>query len=323
MAVTIQEVGPRDGLQNEPSHLSAAQKVELIRRLAAAGLRRIEVGSFVHPGAVPQMAATDEVCRRLLKAPDVTPGDPLRPPRVTPGDPPRPPSVTYGGLVLNRRGFERAVAAGVDAIHFAFGITESFNRRNQRTHPDESLATFIELLPAAKEEGLSTTLTLAVSFGCPFDGRVDEGLVLDYARRAADAGFDAVLLADTIGVAVPGQVKNLIGRVRAAVGDALALGCHFHNTRNTGIANAYAALEAGAAILDAAVGGLGGCPFAPGAAGNIATEDLVYMLAGEGIDTGIDLERLIAVAHWLEAQLAHPLPGMVMKAGPFPAAAPD
>jgi isopropylmalate/homocitrate/citramalate synthase len=294
-SVSLQEVGPRDGLQNEARHLTADQKVELVERLAAAGLRRIEAGSFVHPQAVPQMADSELVFARVR----------------------RQPGVTYAGLVLNERGYQRARAAGVDEVHFSFGVTPGFNQRNQRAAPAESFAAFCRLAARARAEGLRTTLTFSVAFGCPFDGRVDPGRVADFAARGAEAGFDELVLADTIGVAVPTQVTDLVRRVRQATGGRVPLGCHFHNTRNTALANAYAALVEGVTVLDAAVGGCGGCPFAPNATGNVATEDLVYMLHGMGVATGVDLEALIAVAAWLEALLGHRLEGMVMKAGPF------
>jgi len=296
MRVTIYEVGPRDGLQNEATLLSTEQKVELIGRLARAGLRRIEAGSFVHPRAVPPMADSDQVLARLD----------------------RQPGVVYGGLVLNEHGYRRAVAAGVDEVHFAFAVTESFNQRNQRQTPEESLALAADLARRARADGLRLTLTLAAAFGCPFEGPVDEGRVIEFARLGAEAGVDEIVLADTIGVGVPSQAGRLVRRVLEATGGRVPIGVHLHNTRNTGLANAYAALEAGAVVFDASVGGLGGCPFAPNATGNIATEDLVYMLERMGVATGIDLDALIATARWLQDVVGHRLEGMVMKAGPFP-----
>lgn len=298
--IVVQEVGPRDGLQNQATMLTVEQKVELVERLVAAGLKRVEVGSFVHPKAVPQMADTDAVFAALN----------------------REARVVYSGLVLNERGFERAVAAGVQEIHFAFGVSETFNRQNQRATPEESFDAFARLVPMARDQGMRCTMTLATAFGCPFEGPVDPGRVVEWASRAVATGMDEVVLADTIGVAVPTQVRELVARIRREVAPAVPVGCHFHNTRNTGMANVYAALEAGATVFDASVGGLGGCPFAPGAAGNIATEDLVYMLSTMGIDTGVDLEAIISVARWLEEQLGYTLPGMVMKAGPFVPVAP-
>lgn len=294
--MTVCEVGPRDGLQNEPALLPLEVKVELVRRLVEAGLRRIEVGSFVHPKAVPQMADTDRLCERV----------------------PHSPQVTYAGLVLNEKGFERAQVSGVQQVNFAFAATETFNRRNQRASTEESLDAFRRIARRAREAGMRCTMTIGAAFGCPFEGEVPEERVVGFAVRAAEAGADEIVLADTIGVAVPSQVSRLVRHVREAVGSALPIGVHLHNTRNTGYANAYAALEAGAAILDAAVGGTGGCPFAPRATGNIATEDLVYMLHRMGMDTGVDLGRLIETAQWLEAQIGHALPGQVMKAGVFP-----
>jgi len=298
MAVQIQEVGPRDGLQNEATLLSTGQKLALIDRLARAGLRRIEAGSFVHPRAVPAMADSDQVFARLE----------------------RHPGVAYGGLVLNERGYRRAVAAQVDEVHFSFAVTESFNRRNQRARPEESMALAASLAQEGRTQGLRLTLTLGAAFGCPFEGPVDEGQVIEYARQGAEVGFDEIVLADTIGVGVPSQAARLVRRAIEATGGRVPIGVHLHNTRNTGLANAYAALEAGAVVFDASVGGLGGCPFAPKATGNIATEALVYMPDGMGVATGIDLDALLAAARWLEEQVGHPLEGMVMKAGPFRAA---
>ncbi len=295
MAIQVQEVGPRDGLQNDPARLSTEQRVQLVERLAAAGLRRIETGSFVHPQAVPAMADSEAVFAGIRRRP----------------------GVSYSGLALNGRGVQRALAVHVDEVHLSFGITESFNRRNQRQSPEDNFRAFCELLPQVRAAGIPCTLTFSVAFGCPFEGAVDPGRVMSFVEQAGAAGFDEIGLADTIGVAVPSQVADLFRRARAAVGPRVPIAAHFHNTRNTGIANAYAALEAGATVLDAAVGGTGGCPFAPKATGNIATEDLVYMLEGMGIATGVDLDALIEVARWLEGQLGHRLEGMVMKAGPF------
>lgn len=293
--VEIQDVGPRDGLQNDPSRLTTEQKIELVERLAASGVRRIETGSFVHPKAVPAMADAEAVFAGIRRRP----------------------GVSYSGLALNARGVARALAAHVDEVHLAFAMTESFNRKNQRQSPEDNFRSFVELLPEIEAAGISCTIGLIVSFGCPFEGRVDPGRVADFVARSAEAGFGEIALADTIGVAVPSQVTDLFRRAEAAAAGRARLACHFHNTRNTGIANAYAALEAGVRIFDAAVGGTGGCPFAPKATGNIATEDLVYMLEGMGVSTGVDLDALIATARWLEGQLDHRLESMVMKAGPF------
>jgi hydroxymethylglutaryl-CoA lyase/(R)-citramalyl-CoA lyase len=290
--VTICDVGPRDGLQNEEKHLDPETRAELVNRLAAAGLPRIETASFVNPARVPQMAGAEEVVAGIE----------------------RQPGVVYAGLVLNERGYERLVETGLDEVHVAFAATESFNRRNQNASPEESLAAATAIVGRAHADGIRATVTIGVAFGCPFEGAVDPGRVLDLASQIADAGTDEIVLADTVGVAVPRQVKHLVAETAKL---SRPVGVHLHNTRNTGFANAYAALEAGAAVLDASVGGLGGCPFAPRATGNICTEDLVYMLHGEGVGTGIDLAALITVAEWLEGQLGRQLPGQVYRAGTF------
>jgi isopropylmalate/homocitrate/citramalate synthase len=290
--ITICDVGPRDGLQNEEKHLDPETRAELVNRLAAAGLPRIEAVSFVNPARVPQMAGAEEVVARLD----------------------RQPGVVYAGLVLNERGYDRLAETGLDEVHVAFAATETFNRRNQNAAPEESLAVATAIVGRAHADGIRATVTVGVAFGCPFEGAVDPGQVLGYAEVLAGAGADEVVFADTVGVAVPRQVKDLVSR---AVPLVRTVGVHLHNTRNTGFANAYAALEAGAVVLDASVGGLGGCPFAPRATGNICTEDLVYMLHGEGVETGIDLPALITVAEWLEGELGRQLPGQVYRAGTF------
>jgi isopropylmalate/homocitrate/citramalate synthase len=290
--VTICDVGPRDGLQNQATTLAPEVRAELVNRLADARLRRIEAVSFVNPKLVPQMAGAEEVVAGLE----------------------RHDGVVYAGLALNERGYDRLAAAGLDEVHFAFAATESFNRRNQNTSVEESVAAAERIAGRAKEDGIRATVTIGVAFGCPFEGPVDPDRVVEIAERLAATEADELVLADTIGVATPTQAKRLIERV-AELGKPL--GGHFHNTRNTGFANAYAALEAGVAVLDASVGGLGGCPFAPKATGNIATEDLVYLLEGEGIETGVDLDALITVSEWLEQLLGRQLEGYVYRAGPF------
>lgn len=289
MTVTICDVGPRDGLQNQPTTLAPEVRAELVNRLADAGLRRIETVSFVNPKLVPQMTGAEEVVAGIERRD----------------------GVVYAGLALNERGYERLAAAGLDEVHFAFAATESFNRRNQNATVDESLAAAERIAGRAREDGIRATVTIGVAFGCPFEGHVDPGRVADLAERLASS-FDEVVFADTVGVAVPREVKSLIGRARLP---GTTVGAHLHNTRNTGYANALAALEAGATVLDASVGGIGGCPFAPRATGNIGTEDLVYILHGEGIDTGIDLAALIGVAQWLESVLQRQLEGYVYRAG--------
>jgi hydroxymethylglutaryl-CoA lyase/(R)-citramalyl-CoA lyase len=291
VTVTICEVGPRDGLQNQPRTLAPEIRAELVNRLAEAGLRRIEAVSFVNPKLVPQMAGAEEVVVGLERRD----------------------GVVYAGLALNERGYDRLAAAGLDEVHFAFAATETFNQRNQNAAVEESMAAAERIADRARADGIRATVTIGVAFGCPFEGPVDPGRVADLAERLAPS-VDEVVFADTIGVAVPRQVRDVIGRAHVP---GTTVGAHLHNTRNTGYANALAALEAGATVLDASVGGIGGCPFAPRATGNIGTEDLVYVLHGEGIETGIDLEALIGVAEWLEGVLERPLEGFVYRAGTF------
>jgi (R)-citramalyl-CoA lyase len=291
VTVTICEVGPRDGLQNQPRTLAPEIRAELVNRLAEAGLRRIEAVSFVNPKLVPQMAGAEEVLVGLERRD----------------------GVVYAGLALNERGYDRLAAAGLDEVHFAFAATETFNQRNQNAAVEESVAAAERIADRARADGIRATVTIGVAFGCPFEGPVDPARVADLAERLAPS-VDEVVFADTIGVAVPRQVRDVIGRAHLP---GTTVGAHLHNTRNTGYANALAALEAGATVLDASVGGIGGCPFAPRATGNIGTEDLVYVLHGEGIETGIDLEALIGVAEWLEGVLERPLEGYVYRAGTF------
>jgi isopropylmalate/homocitrate/citramalate synthase len=285
--VTVCDVGPRDGLQNERAVLEPAVRAELVDRLAATGLPAIEAVSFVHPGLVPQMAGAEEVVAAIERREDVV----------------------YSGLVLNAKGAERFAATFLDELHFNLAATESFGRENQNATPEEALATL-----AAIETDRPVSVSISVAFGCPFEGAVDPDRVLDIAARSTELGAAEVVLADTIGVAVPRQVKQLVAE---AATRARRVGVHLHNTRNTGFAAAYAALEAGATVFEASVGGLGGCPFAPRATGNVATEDLVYLLQGEGVDTGVDLDALIGVSAWLEGVLGRELPGQVYRAGGF------
>src|SRR3954468_3406278 len=290
--VTICDVGPRDGLQNEATALSPAVRAELCDRLAAAGVPRVEAVSFVNPKRVPQMAGAEEVMAAIERRP----------------------RTIYAGLVLNERGYERALAAGVDEVHYAFPVTDEFCARNQNTTVATAIETSAGIVGRAHGDGLRVTVTISVAFGCPFEGAVDPAHVLDVARRVAETEPHQIVLADTVGVGVPSQVDELVGGV---AGLGVAVGCHFHNTRNTGFANAVAAIAAGCTVLDASLGGTGGCPFAPRATGNIATEDLVYLLHGMGHETGIDLDALIEHAAWLSAQLGTELPGQVHKAGTF------
>jgi hydroxymethylglutaryl-CoA lyase/(R)-citramalyl-CoA lyase len=284
--ITICEVGPRDGLQNERDVLPPETRAELVNRLAATGLRRIEVVSFVRDDAVVQMAGAEDVV----------------------GEIERRDGVEYAGLVLNETGFERFQASGLDRVNVTLGATESFNERNANASLDEAKQRASRIATARPAK---TTVTISVAFGCPFEGRVDPAVVSGLADHFRRLGVDEIVLADTIGVATPRQVRGLIEQTKAD-------GFHGHNTRNTGFANAFAALEAGATTLDASVGGLGGCPFAPRATGNIATEDLVYMLEGDGVETGVDLDELISVSEWLESLLGRKLEGQVYRAGSFP-----
>jgi hydroxymethylglutaryl-CoA lyase/(R)-citramalyl-CoA lyase len=290
--VTVCDVGPRDGLQNESVVLEPALRADLVNRLAAAGLPRIEAVSFVHPKLVPAMAGAEEVVAGIQRRP----------------------GTVYAGLVLNEKGYDRALAAGVDEIHYAFAMTDEFGMRNQNQTSEQGLEVGQTLIRRARADRKPITVSFIVSFGCPFAGRVEARRVLGFAERLMADPPDEICVADTIGVGVPTQVKELVGGLR---GLGATAGAHFHNTRNTGYANALAALEAGATVLDASVGGTGGCPFAPRATGNIATEDLVYMLEGMGIETGVQLEPLLETSRWLGEQLGKELPGLVARAGTF------
>lgn len=294
-SIEIVEVGPRDGLQSESDVVPTSGKLELIGKLIDAGLRRIEVASFVNPKRVPQMADAEAVMAGL----------------------PRRSDVQYVGLVLNRKGFDRAQAAGCTEIGMVTAATDSFAQRNQGMSADETLRAWEDIAPLAHAAGIRAQITISVAFGCPFEGEVAMQRVVDIASRIAQSQPVEIAIADTIGVAVPMQVTELVERMRAAA-PRMPLRCHFHNTRNTAVANAYAAVLAGVTTLDSSVGGIGGCPFAPDATGNVATEDLVYMLSRSGFKTNIDLYRLIDVARWLQQQRGRPLPGMVFRAGAFP-----
>jgi isopropylmalate/homocitrate/citramalate synthase len=290
--ITICDVAPRDGLQNESRSLAPEVRAELCNRLARAGLPRVEAVSFVNPERVPQMAGAEEVMAQLERAGHVV----------------------FAGLVLNDRGYERAIASGVDEVHYAFPATDTFCERNQGTTVEAAVATAGRLVERSRADGVRVTVTIGASFGCPFEGRVPPKRVLALAERVHAHGPDEIVLADTIGVGVPSQVRELVAGV-AALG--AAVGCHFHNTRNTGYANAIAAVEAGVTLLDSSCGGIGGCPFAPRATGNIATEDLVYLLHGMGYATGVELAALIDTAAWLSETLEKELPGQTYKAGAF------
>jgi (R)-citramalyl-CoA lyase len=292
MRLEIVDVGPRDGLQNEEKILSPEIRAELCDRLAATKVPRIEAASFVNPKRVPQMAGAEEVMATIDRSP----------------------ATSYAGLVLNEKGYERAIAAGVDEVRYAFPLTETFAHRNQNTTVADATALAETLTERARLDGVRVSITLSAAFGCPFEGRVEPSQVLRIAERVSQAAPDEIVLADTIGVGVPKGVREL---VEGTLAFGTTVGCHFHDTRNTGMANALAAVESGATVLDASVGGTGGCPFAPRATGNIATEDLVYLLHGMGYETGIDLEGLIEVAGWMAQQLGKELPGRLYKAGTF------
>jgi len=290
--IAVCDVGPRDGLQNESQSVSPEVRAELCNRLARAGLPRVEAVSFVNPKRVPQMAGAEEVMAGLERVP----------------------GVIYAGLVLNERGYERAIASQVDEVHYAFPATDTFCERNQGTTLTAATTVATSLIERAHADGVRVTVTIGASFGCPFEGRVEPQRVFELAERIQAYGPDEIVLADTIGVGVPSQVRELVEGV-AALG--ATVGCHFHNTRNTGYANALAAVEAGVRLLDASCGGTGGCPFAPRATGNIATEDLIYLLHGMGYETGVDLNAVLATAAWLADALGKELPGQTYKAGVF------
>lgn len=295
--VEILEVSPRDGLQNERTILSTEDKVELVERAVRAGARRIEVTSFVNPARVPQMADADEVMAAL----------------------PRREGLKYAGLVMNRRGLERALAGYVDEIDVVVVATDTFCQRNQGMSTAEACDTAAELVQEARAAGVFSTITIGASFGCPFEGEVPVDRLREVVQRVVDAGPDELALADTIGVAVPSDVKRGLEIARQAAGPEIPLRLHLHDTRHTGVANAVAAVEAGVTTLDASIGGAGGCPFAPNATGNVATEDLVYLFARMGVATGYDLESVTETVAWLEERLGKRLPGALARAGGFPA----
>jgi hydroxymethylglutaryl-CoA lyase len=293
--VTIVEVGPRDGLQVADRVLTVDQRIELIMSLAAAGTKRLEAVSFVRADAVPQMAGAEEVIAGL----------------------PHDGGVSYIGLVLNERGLDRALATSVDEVNFVVAAADGYSIANSRMPSHEVMAQVERMAPVARQAGKRTSVTLSVAFGDPYDGEVAPERLVELADRSVQAGIDEVALADTIGAAVPKAVVSLIGQVRPMLGDA-ALRLHFHDTRRTAMANVWAALEIGVADFDASVGGLGGSPFAPGAGGNVATEDLLYLLERSGVDAAQDLDAVLAVARTLGTLLGQDLPGALTKSGPFP-----
>jgi hydroxymethylglutaryl-CoA lyase len=294
--VELVEMSPRDGLQNEETVLSVEDKVELVERAVRAGARRIEVTSFVNPRRVPQMADADELMAAL----------------------PRHDGVSYAGLVMNERGLARALAGDVDEVDVVVVATDTFCQRNQGMTTAESVAIAVDLVAQAREAGKLATVTVGASFGCPFEGEVSLDRLRDVLRRVVDAGPDELALADTIGVGVPSEVTARLGVAREVAAEGTPLRLHLHDTRHTGVANAVAAVAAGVTTLDASIGGAGGCPFAPAATGNVATEDLVYLFDRSGIESGLDLATLTEAAGWLEKRLGKRLPGAILRAGGFP-----
>jgi hydroxymethylglutaryl-CoA lyase len=293
--VTLVEVGPRDGLQSEPNFVPTADKLAFIRRAVDAGCKRIEAVSFAHPKRVPQMADAEAIMEQL----------------------PRDGRCSYIGLLLNAKGLDRARAAKVDEINYTVVVSDTFATKNNGVTSADTIETWKDIGARAKADGMKTSATIVTAFGCPFEGEMPAEKVIDVIKRAAVVPPDEIALADTIGCADPRRVTDLIKRVRDAAPNS-TIRIHLHNTRNTGLANAYAAIEAGVDALDASTGGIGGCPFAPRATGNIPMEDLIYMLDRMGVKTGMDLPQVIATAKWLEEILGKPIPAMLGKAGIFP-----
>ena len=309
--VTIVEVAPRDGLQSDGAVVSTEAKLELITRCVDAGLRRIEVTSFVNPQRVPQMADADDVMAGLHRLRDEAPADaPMR-------------SASFIGLVLNRRGLDRALEAGCDEVNAVVPVSDTFSERNQGTDTDGALAVWEQVAAAAGEAGVPASVTLTTSFGCPYEGEISEERLAAVVERCAAAGGDEIALADTIGVAVPTDVRARLAVARAAIGKAgtdQSLRVHFHNTRNTGVACVATAVEDGVRVVDSSLGGIGGCPFAPNATGNVPTEDVAYLLERMGRRTGVDLDALVSAVQWMESPglLGRGVPGLLAKAGTFP-----
>lgn len=309
--VTIVEVAPRDGLQSDGAIVPTEAKMALVERAVDAGLRRIEVASFVNPAKVPQMADSDRVMAELLAR------------RAAEGLDSPWAGTSFIGLVLNRRGLDRAMAAGCDEVNAVVPVSDTFSARNQGTDTDGAIAVWVEVAGEAAAAGVPASVTLTTGFGCPYEGEVAADRLADVAARVLDAGGDEVALADTIGVAVPTDVRERLELLRGLIdqrGAGHRLRVHFHNTRNTGIACVSAAVEAGVRVVDASLGGIGGCPFAPNATGNVATEDVAYLLDRMGFDTGLDLDRLIESVGWMQTDelLGHPTPGLLARAGRFP-----
>ena len=294
MRIELCDVAPRDGLQSLDLVVPPETRAELAGRLAAAGLPRVEVASFVRDERVPAMAGAEAVVSELPSAAETT----------------------WAGLVLNERGYERLAATGLPEVHVTFAVTETFQERNAASSVEEGLRRALAVADRARADGRRVTATLSCAFGCPYDGEVDPGVVQDAAARTVAGGVEEVVLADTIGVAGPSAVGALVSRLVRDIG--VRTGVHLHDTRGTALACVLAALESGATVVDGSVGGIGGCPFAPGAQGNVATEDVVYLLEREGVATGVDLDALIDAARWLGSVLDLPLPGRVQQAGGWP-----
>lgn len=294
-SIDIVEVGPRDGLQNDPVLLDTSVKLEFVERLIEAGVRRMEAASFVNPKLVPAMADSDAVMAAVDKS-----------------------KCSFIGLALNERGMRRAIEAGCQEVNYVMVASEGFGKANQNATPMETADLLDRIAVLAHDAGVALSATISVAFGDPFDGPVDPHEVAALAARAQAAGAREIALGDTIGVATPYSVRAAIDAVRSVAAKS-RLRLHFHNTRNTAIANVYAAVEAGVDVIDASCGGIGGCPFAPRATGNVATEDVVYLLEKGGYQTGIDLDAMIKVARWLEdTALKHPISSALAKAGGFP-----
>lgn len=293
--ITIVEVGPRDGLQSEPEVLPTDTKVAFIEKAIDAGISRLEVASFVHPKLVPQMADAEALIERL--------------PQVD--------GVSYIGLIMNERGLDRALSTRIHEVGMVVVASDTYNRKNQGVGTDESVQAWHTIGARAKQNGLGANVMISSAFGCPYEGEVKVERVVELAKQLVESEPGELGIADSIGVAVPNQVAELLGRVQEVIGN-IPLRCHFHNTRNTGLANAQAAVEAGVTFLDASIGGIGGCPFAPAATGNIPTDDLLYMLDRSGVTTGVSLPKIIAISQWLEQQLGRGVPALLPKAGVFP-----
>ncbi|MDG2297904.1 MAG: hydroxymethylglutaryl-CoA lyase [Gammaproteobacteria bacterium] len=293
--VSILEVGPRDGLQSEPEILPTEVKKEFITRTINAGIKNIEVTSFVHPKKVPQMADAEKLVESLPDRDDVT----------------------YIGLIMNQRGFERARDCGIDEVGMVIVSTDTYNMKNQNVITQQSIDNWLDIASSAKSAGIRTSVVIACSFGCPYEGEVDPEHIASIAEQILKGEPDVLGLADSVGVAVPNQIKTTFSLIKD-LAPTIPLRTHLHNTRNTGLANAAAAVEAGVSIIDASTGGIGGCPFAPKATGNIPTDDLLYMLDRSGIETGVNLKEIVKTTDWLETQLGRPVPAMVPKAGIFP-----